>query len=68
MEIGEHQKIKAECIQVMTRLEERQNMILNNHLPHLEKKICEVEKWVKGMFGTVVVAIIVGMLRIFNVL
>ena len=42
--------------------------ILKNHLPHIEENVTETRRWVIAVFTAIVIAVILGGLKLFGVL
>uniref|UniRef100_A0A6M3IQF6 Uncharacterized protein n=1 Tax=viral metagenome TaxID=1070528 RepID=A0A6M3IQF6_9ZZZZ len=42
--------------------------ILKNHLPHIKEMVVETRRWVIAVFTAIVIAVILGGLKLFGVL
>ena len=57
-----------EIVQVLTETKTLVRTILANHLPHIETRVNETRRWVIAVFTAVIVAVILGGLKLFGVL
>ena len=57
-----------EMIKAVEKTKTLVEIILTNHLPHIEARVNETRKWVIAVFTAVVTALIIGGLKIFSVI
>jgi len=56
-----------EMVKITTETRTLVQTILDNHLPHIEAECRDTKRWVIGIFSAVVVFVILGGLKLFNV-
>ena len=57
----------SDIVKITTETHTLVTTILSNHLPHIEAECRETKHWMIGIFSAVVVFVILGGLKLFNV-